>query len=87
MNPPQPLAWLGWEGSRTGMAQLLGSYRARAARGGPSPLSCVVSNLRRLWHRKIGSQVWWLRKTGLSQLKGAWTVRLVEQDSEPRLSV
>lgn len=26
-------------------------------------------------------------KFGLSQLKGAWTVRLVEQDSEPRLSV
>lgn len=43
---PQFLAWLRWEGSRTGMAQLMGYYRTKAAREGPSPLNCVVLNPR-----------------------------------------
>lgn len=43
MNPPQSLAWLGWEVSRTGTVQLVGQYRTKAAREGPSPLKCVVS--------------------------------------------
>lgn len=60
------------------MVQLMGHYRAKAARGGPSPLKCVVSKLRSPWHRRIGSQVLWLRKIGSSKLKVTWTVRLVE---------
>lgn len=65
MNPPQSLAWLGWEVSRTGTVQLVGQYRTKAAREGPSPLKCVVSkkkkkkcvisNLEIPWHRKTGS--------------------------------
>lgn len=58
-----------------------GVLSGQGCKRGPAPRSCAVSYPRSPWHLGwMGSHVLWLRKVGLSRLKGAWAVRPGERD-------